>query len=97
MNFEKELKKKNTRDNFLAKKNKKLSGFIIGNTSKSHHKSKFYFTPIRSTEKMILSGIITYSESYAKIASKYLDGKVDYVLVDSEKKLPPKKMGILPT
>ena len=93
MNFEKELKKRIREIIFLAKKNKKLSGFIIGNTSKSHLKSKFYFTPIRSTEKMILSGIIIYSESYAKVASKYLDGKVDYVLVDSEKKLPPKKNG----
>ena len=46
---------------------------------------------------MILSGIITYSESYAKIASKYLDGKVDYVLVDSEKNYLLKKMGTLPT
>ena len=97
MNFEKELKKRIREIIFLAKKNKKLSGFIIGNTSKSHHKGKFYFTPIRSTEKMILSGIITYSESYAKIASKYLDGKVDYVLVDSEKNYLLKKMGTLPT
>ena len=42
---------------------------------------------------MILAGIIVYSEKYAKTAAKYLDGKVDYVLVDAEKKIPPKKNG----
>ena len=39
---------------------------------------------------MILAGTIVYSEKYAKTAAKYLDGKVDYVLVDAEKKIHQK-------
>ena len=35
---------------------------------------------------MVVSGIIVYSETYAKKAAKYLDGKVDYILVDAEKR-----------
>ena len=65
---------------------------MIGNTSKSE-KNEFYFTPLRDTKSMVVSGIIVYSETYAKKAAKYLDGKVDYILVDAEKKIPPKKNG----
>ena len=92
MQFINQLKKNLKKIKQLSNKNKKLSGFIIGNTTKLE-KKKFYFTPIRVTEKMVLSGIIVYSEVYAKLAAKYIDGKVDYVLVDAEKKIPPKNDG----
>ncbi len=92
MEFKKFLKEKIKELKLISKKEKKLSGFMIGNTSKIE-KSKFYFTPIRVTKEMVLSGLIVYSEKYAKIAAKYLDGKVDYVLVDAEKKIPAKKNG----
>ena len=65
---------------------------MIGNTSKLE-KGGFYFTPLREMNSMIISGAIVYSEKYAKIAAKYLDGKVDYVLVDAEKKISPKING----
>ncbi len=92
MKFEKVLLSRISDLKKLAKKEKKLSGFMIGNTSKSE-KNNFYFTPIRNTKSMVVSGIIVYSETYAKKAAKYLDGKVDYILVDSEKKIPPKQNG----
>ena len=82
MQFINQLKKNLKKIKQLSNKNKKLSGFIIGNTAKLE-KKKFYFTPIRVTEKMVLSGIIVYSEVYAKLAAKYIDGYFDYVLVDA--------------
>ncbi len=93
MKFNKQLKNNLKKIIQISKKRKKLSGFIIGNTT-NLEKNKFYFTPIRVTEKMVLSGLIVYSEVYAKLAAKYIDGKVDYVLVDAEKKIPPQKNGI---
>ena len=92
MKFTDQLSKNLKKIKQISKKKKKLSGFMIGNTTKPE-KKKFYFTPIRVTEKMVLSGLIVYSEVYAKLAAKYIDGKVDYVLVDAEKKIPPKKDG----
>lgn len=92
MKFIKELEKNLKKIRKISSNKKKLVGFMIGNTAKLEKKN-FYFTPIRITEKMVLSGLIVYSESYAKIAAKYIDGKVDYVLVDAEKKIPPKKSG----
>tara|TARA_B100000963_G_scaffold358210_1_gene382271 strand:- start:10189 stop:11277 length:1089 start_codon:yes stop_codon:yes gene_type:complete len=92
MKFEKVLLSRISDLKKIAKKEKKLSGFMIGNTSKSE-KNEFYFTPLRDTKSMVVSGIIVYSETYAKKAAKYLDGKVDYILVDAEKKIPPKKNG----
>ena len=89
MKFEKVLLSRISDLKKIAKKEKKLSEFMIGNTSKSE-KNEFYFTPLRDTKSMVVSGIIVYSETYAKKAAKYLDGKVDYILVDAEKKIPPK-------
>ena len=37
---------------------------------------------------MVLGGVIVYSESQAIEIAKALDGEVDYVLVDAEKKIP---------
>ena len=92
MKFTDQLSKNLKKIKQISKKKKKLSGFMIGNTTKLE-KKKFYFTPIRVTEKMVLSGVIVYSEVYAKLAAKYIDGKVDHVLVDAEKKIPPKRDG----
>ena len=90
MKFINELKKNIKEVRKISSKKNKFVGFMIGNTTKLE-KRKFYFTPIRITEKMVLCGVIVYSESYAKLAAKYIDGKVDYVLVDAEKKIPPKR------
>ncbi len=92
MNFKKELIKKVKNLKIISKNKKKVLGFMIGNTSKSEKKD-FYFTPVRDMNSIILAGVIVYSEKYAKIAAKYLDGKVDYILVDAEKKIPPKNDG----
>ena len=71
----------------LAKAEGKKTGFTIGNTAKNSEEG-LYFTPIRNSSIMVLGGVIVYSESQAIEIAKALDGEVDYVLVDAEKKIP---------
>tara|TARA_B100000795_G_scaffold67858_1_gene46848 strand:- start:8018 stop:9064 length:1047 start_codon:yes stop_codon:yes gene_type:complete len=73
----------------LARSEKKQTVFLIGNTAKKID-SDFYLTPIRNHSQTIVSGVIVYSEYIAKKISKYIDGKVDYVFVDAEKKIKHK-------
>ena len=75
--------------NKVASSEKKKSGFLIGNTAKID-KEGLYFTPLRMTNLMVIGGIIVYSESQAIEITQAIDGKVDYVLVDAEKKVPNK-------
>ena len=70
----------------ISKKDNKKTAFLIGNTSKSNNK-QFYLTPLREFNKIILFGAIIYNEKIAVQISKMIDGKVDYVFVDSEKKI----------
>mgnify|MGYP000017514954 CR=1 FL=1 len=70
------------------KKNKKI-GFCIGNTRKVSA-SGYFYTPIRVTEKLVAGSVIVYSVKQAREIINYIDGKVDYILVDSEKKISRK-------
>ncbi len=90
--FLKNLKKKYLEAKKLAKKNNKKIAFIIGNTIKIE-KGSYYFTPPRITDKLVLFGIIVFKESIAIDACKYLDGKVDIIFADGEKKIFPKRNG----
>ena len=76
----------------LSKDKGKKTAFVIGNTAK-FEKGGYYFTPIRITEKLITFGIIIFYERFAKILTKFVDGKVDYIFVDAEKKTFSKKSG----
>ncbi len=69
----------------LANKESKLSGFTIGNTAKVDENG-IYFTPLRNSTLMVTAGAIVYSEQQAIDIANVIDGKVDYVLVDVEKK-----------
>jgi len=73
----------------LAKGNQqnKLTGFTIGNTTKIDHHG-LYCTPLRETTIMVTAGAIVYSEEQAIDIAKIVDGQVDYILVDAEKKIP---------
>ena len=62
------------------------SGFTLGNTSKAYS-GKYYITPIRVTSKMVSGGVVVYSEREAKKILKKIDGKVNYILIDAEKKI----------
>ncbi len=90
--FESYLKKKYLEAKLLSKKKKKKIAFLIGNTTKIE-KSNFYFTPIRLTEKLIIFGIVVFDEKLVIKACKLLDGKIDLIFVDAEKKIFPKKNG----
>jgi len=72
--------------NKLSVTEKKKTGFLIGNTAKVD-KEGVYFTPVRISSNMVLSGVIVYSEDQAIRIAKELDGKVDYIIVDVEKKV----------
>ena len=67
------------------------SGFIIGSTRKQVDDDACYITPIRNTGSMIVGGVVVYKEREAMDVATRIDGKVDYVLVDAEKKIPPSK------
>ncbi len=81
-----ELKKINQ----LSKQKRKKTAIVIGNTAK-FEKRGYYFTPIRVTEKLVSFGIIIFRENLAKIITKIIDGKVEYVFADAEKKIFSKK------
>jgi len=70
----------------LASSEKKKSGFLIGNTTKID-KEGLFFTPLRNTSHMVIGGVIVFSENQAIEITEVVDGKVDYVLVDAEKKV----------
>jgi hypothetical protein len=71
----------------LSQHENKPSGFCIGNTAKIDGEG-LYLTPLRNMSSMILSGVIVYSEKLAAEVARMVDGVVDYVLVDAEKKVP---------
>jgi NAD(P)-dependent dehydrogenase (short-subunit alcohol dehydrogenase family) len=72
----------------IASRERKLSGFCIGNTTKSNA-SGLYFSPIRNTSKLVAGSAIVYRARDAIEIARAVDGKVDYILVDSEKKVAP--------
>ena len=76
--------------NTIKKKNvKKKVCFFLGNTKKLENR-KFFFTPIRENENFIIFGAIVYSDQIAKKILKVIDGKIDMILVDIEKKIKAK-------
>jgi len=75
----------------VASRDGLASGFIIGSTTKKVDNNKYYITPLRNTGSMIVGGVIVYNERQAMDIAIKIDGKVDYILVDAEKKIPPSK------
>ena len=68
---------------------KKKTIFMIGNTAKQDNIG-WYLTPLREFKNFIVSGVVVYSDEAANYAAKTADNMVDYILVDSEKKIPKK-------
>jgi hypothetical protein len=73
------------------KKLRKKICFFLGNTKK-FDKKKFFFTPIRENKNFIFFGAIVYSDKISKKILKIIDGKVDLILIDIEKKIEFKKI-----
>jgi hypothetical protein len=70
----------------ISSSESKISVFLIGNTSKVIE-DDFYSIPIRSYSQFVVTGAIVSGESIAQEIAKFIDGKIDYVFVDSEKKI----------
>jgi hypothetical protein len=71
--------------------NKKIV-FTVGNTRVSDS-SSYYLTPIRFIDNLLISGIVLFSETEGSIVFNLLDGKVDFIFVDCEKKSKNNKSG----
>ena len=66
-------------------KSKKIRCFFLGNTVKREN-FNFYVTPIREIQKFIYAGAIIFNDFSAKKIAGILDGKVDFLFIDTEKK-----------
>ena len=65
-----------------------ISSFTIGSTTQHTKNLLPYMTPIRKILYGYLGGVIVFTQTQGRIVSKTVDGIVDYILVDAEKKLP---------
>ena len=81
-----ELKKLKTQSN-------KTIVFTVGNT-RVFQDSNFYFTPIRILDNVVISGIVVFSETEGAEVFKEIDGFVDFIFVDCEKKSKNRKEGL---
>lgn len=76
----------------IAKKANKKTGFCIGNTAQKID-SDYFFTPVRNTEKCVCGSVIIDCVLAGEVIVRELDGRVDYLLVDTEKKISPELYG----
>lgn len=82
-----EIKKELSRILYDIKKHKNSkTGFVISTTSKQTNK-KIIFLPIRKTIYGVFGVATVYDLSIAKQIAKLVDGKIDFILVDAERKL----------
>lgn len=70
-----------------AKKSKKKSGFIFVITTKNRG-TNFILLPIRRTHSLVCGAVTVYDLKIISKIIELIDGKVDYILIDAEQKLP---------
>lgn len=68
------------------------SGFFIGNTRKPPS-GKSSFGPFRESTRLVAGSVVVADVEQAKAVAKFIDGQVDYVFVDAEKKIGPSRWG----
>ncbi len=68
-----------------AQTGKRRTGFFLGNT-RQKDQGEFYFTPLRHTPDMVVAGMVLFSETLLLQLLHTLDGQVDYLFVDAERK-----------
>lgn len=66
--------------------------FTIANTRKIS-KEGLYFPPLRITKLAVAGNAIVYNPQQAREIALYIDGKVEYILVDAEKKIIESEYG----
>ena len=67
-------------------KSKKVKCFFLGNTAKAE-KPSFYVSDVRENSKFIFATAIIFNDKTAKKITRLIDGKVNYILLDTEKKV----------
>ena len=70
----------------FIQKSKKKKVFYFGNTAKKETPN-FYLTNVQENKKFIYFGAIIFNNKSAQKIAKMVDGKVDFILVDIEKKV----------
>jgi len=70
-----------------AKDNGVLAIFTISTTAKVTNNHHPYLTPIRRIIHGFIGGSVVFSQTQAYLLSKHIDGMVDQILVDAEKKI----------
>ena len=70
-----------------AQKGGVIAIFTISTTIKANNNLQPYFTPIRRIIHGFVGGAVVFSQTQAILLSKLIDGKVDLILVDAEKKI----------
>ena len=65
----------------------KKTVFMIANTAKIEDLD-YYLIPVRNYDQVVVSGVVVFGEDVARKIPKIVDGLVDYILVDAEKKIP---------
>ena len=93
MDFEEKIIDIFNKLNKKKKKTKKKIIFSIGNTTKIDTED-YYLIPHRIFKNTIVFGIVVFKDKFAKLSTRLLDGKVDYIMVDAEKKILPKSQEI---
>lgn len=85
-NFIESIRKEILKISNQASKKKIKSAFVISTTSKRIGKN-WVMLPTRETKYAICGAITVYDLNTAKKITKYIDSKVDYILIDAEIKL----------
>lgn len=73
--------------NIISRAKGRPTGFVIGNTSGIFERGRFYPTPLRETHTLMYGGVVVRDVGTAVKIARQVDGKVDYVILDSEKKI----------
>lgn len=72
---------------------KQIQGFVIGTTAHFNSTGAYYMTPNRETELVSYFGVVVKDVNTAKDIATFIDGKVNYIFVDTEKKIPKANYG----
>jgi hypothetical protein len=81
-------------EKLISISNHKRTGFSIGSTSNYSSAEDFYFTPIRSGIELIYTGVVVKNVESAIEISKVIDGKIEFIFVDAEKKINTSNYGL---